>query len=96
MSPARSECLTGVSFLFAPGRKSGDQAKKPSCVYVADRASEPTLTEMGISFTDTKWDPSDRLALTLGIKTALRRLHVNLGHPTDDLMRCLAAWHKGQ
>ena len=32
------------------------------------------------------------LALTLGIKTALRRLHVNVGHPTnDDLMRCLAA-----
>ena len=46
---------------------------------------------MGISFDDTKLDPSDRQALTPGIKTALRRLHVNLGHPTnDDLTRCLA------
>ena len=40
---------------------------------------------------DTKLDPSNRQALTPGIKTALRRLHVNLGHPTnDDLTRCLA------
>ena len=47
---------------------------------------------MGISFGDTKLDPSDRQALTPGIKTSLRRLHVNLGHPTkDDLTRCLAA-----
>ena len=46
---------------------------------------------MGISFDDTKLDPSDRQALTPGIKTALRRLHVTLGRPTnDDLARCLA------
>ena len=49
------------------------------------------LTPMGISFDDTKLDPSDRQVLTPGIKTALRRLHADLGHPTnDDLMRCLA------
>ena len=47
---------------------------------------------MGISFDDIKLDPSDRQALTPGIKTASRRLHVNLGHPTnDDLTTCLAA-----
>ena len=52
-----------VSFLHLDG-KSGDQVKKnPSCVHVADRTSEPTLTPMGISFDDTKLDPSDRLAL---------------------------------
>ena len=80
-----------ISF-FAPGRKIGRRHKKsPSCVHVADRTSEPTLTPMGRSFDDTKLDPSDRQALT-GIKTALRRLGVNLGHPTnDDLTRCLAA-----
>ena len=78
-----SEAL--VSFLNLDG-KSGDDKKSPSCVHVAIRTSEPILTPMGISFDDTK------LALTLGIKTALRRLHVNLGHPTNDyLTRCLAA-----
>ena len=55
------------------------------------RIIEPTLTPLGISFDDTKLDPRDRQALTPGIKTALRRLRVNLAHPTnDDLMRCLA------
>ena len=80
-----------ISFLHLDG-KSEDQAKNPSCVHVADHPSEPTRTPMGISFDDTKLDPSDRLALTPGINTALRRLHVNLGHPTiDNLMRCFAA-----
>ena len=84
-----SEAL--VSFLDLDGR-SGDDIKYPSCVHVADQTSEPTRTPTGISFDDTKLDPSDRQALTPGIKTALRRLHVNLGHPTnDDLTRCLAA-----
>ena len=68
-----------------------DDMKSPSCVIVANRTSEPTLTLMGISVEDTKLDTSDRKALTPGIETALRRLHVNLGHPTnDDLTRCLA------
>ena len=55
---------------------------------LTDRPSEPILTRMDtISSTH-----SDRQALTPGIKTALRRLHVNLGHPTnDDLTRRLAA-----
>ena len=84
-----SEAL--ISFLNLDG-KSGSDVKSPSCVHVASRTSEPTVTPMGISLDDTKWDPSDRQALTSGIKTALRRLHVNLGHPTnDDLTRCLAA-----
>ena len=84
-----SEAL--VSFLNLDG-KSGDDMKSPSCIHVASRTSEPIMTPMGISFDDTKLDPSDRQALTPGIKTALRRLHVNLGHPTnDDLTRCLAA-----
>ena len=65
--------------------------KSPSGVHVASRTSEPTLTPMRMSFDDTKLDPSDRQAVTPGIKTALRSLHVNLGHPTnDDLTRCLA------
>ena len=77
-------------FLFLDGT-SVDCAESPSCVHVASRTSEPILTPMGISFDDTKLDPSDRQALTPGIKTALRRLHVNLGHPTnDDLTRWLA------
>ena len=80
-----------ISFLHLDGQ-SGDNMKIPSCVHVADHSSVPTLTPMGISFDDTKLDPGDRKALTPGIKTALRRLHVNLGHPTnDDLTRCLAA-----
>ena len=56
-------------------------------------ASDKNLTPMGRSLDDTKLDPSDRLlALPSRIKTALRRLHVNLGHPTnDDLTRCWAA-----
>ena len=84
-----SEAL--VFFLNLDGR-SGDEIQDLSCVHVADRTAEPTLTPMGISFDDTKLDPSDRQALTPGIKTVLRRLHVNLGHPTnDDLTRCLAA-----
>ena len=70
----------------------GDDRNSPSCVNVAARTSESTLTHVGISFDNTKLDPSDRQALTHGINTALRRLHVNLGHPTnDDLTRCLAA-----
>ena len=57
---------------------------------------------MGISLDDIKLDPTDRKALTPGIKTALRRLRVNLGHPTnDDLTRAwlqeeALAWHKWQ
>ena len=54
-----------VSFLNLDG-KSGYDMKIPSCVHVADRTSEPTLTPMGISFDDTKLDPSDREALTPG------------------------------
>ena len=66
--------------------------KNPACVHVAEHPSEPVLTTMGISFDDTKLDPSDHKALPPGIKTALRRLHVNLGHPTtDDLTRCSVA-----
>ena len=76
-----SEAL--VSFLNLDGT-SGDDTKHPSCVHVADRTSELTLTPMGISFDDPKLDRSDRQALTPGIKTALRRLHVNLEHPTND------------
>ena len=39
-----------------------------------------------------KLDRSDRKAVTPGFKTALRHLHVNLGHPTnDDLTRCRTA-----
>ena len=80
-----------VSLLDLDGR-SGDDIKYPSCVHVADHTSEPTLTPMGISFDDTKLDPSDRQALTPGIKTASRRRHVNLGHPTnDDLTSCFSA-----
>ena len=80
-----------VSFLRLEG-KLGDKVKSPACVHVAEHPSEPVLTPMGISFDDTKLDPRDRKALTPGIKTALRRLHVNLGHPTnDDLTRCLIA-----
>ena len=83
-----SEAL--VSVLNLDGR-SGDDIKSPSCVHIADRTSEPTPTPMGISFDDTRLGPSDRQALTPGIKTASRRLHVNLGHPNDDdLTRCLA------
>ena len=79
-----SEAL--VSFLNLDG-KSGDDMKSPSCVHVASRTSEPILTPTGISVDDTKLDPSDRQALTAGIKTA-KHLHVNLGHPTnDDLAR---------
>ena len=76
-----SEAL--VSFLNLDG-KLGDDRKSPSCVNVAARTSEPTLSPMGISLDDTKLDPSDRQALTPGFKTALRRLHVNLGHSTND------------
>ena len=80
-----------IPFVHLDGN-SEDGVKNPSCVHVSDRPSEPTLTPMGISFDDTKLDPSDRQALTPGIKTALRRLHVTLGHPTDDdLTRCLTA-----
>ena len=72
--------------------RSGDNTKSLSCVHVADRTSDRTLTPMGISFDYTKLDPSDRQVLTPRIKTTLSRLHVNLGHPTnDDLTRCLAA-----
>ena len=35
------------------------------------------------------WDPTDRQALSPGIKTALKRFHVNLGHPTNDDLRHL-------
>ena len=76
-----------VSFLNLDG-KSGDDMKSPSCVHVASRTSEPTLTPMRMSFDDTKLDPSDRQAVTPGIKTALRRLHVNLGHPTTEVLGC--------
>ena len=69
--------------------KSVDDVKSPSCVHVAERTSEPVLTPMKISFDDTKLDPGHREALTARIKTALRRLHLNLGHPTnDDLTKC--------
>ena len=84
-----SEAL--VSFLNLDG-KWGDDVRSPSCVIVANRTAQPSLTPMGISNEDTKVDTSDCQALTPGVTTALRRLHVNLGHPTnDDLTRCLAA-----
>ena len=55
-------------------------------------ASDRNPTPIRRSLDDTNLDPSHRLALPLGIKTALRRLHVNLGHATNDgLTRCLAA-----
>ena len=55
-------------------------------------AGDKNPTPMGRSFDDTKLDPSNRRVLTPGIKTALRRLHGNLAHPTNDrLTRCLAA-----
>ena len=82
---------TLVSFLHLD-KRSEDLVKSHSCVHVAERTSEPILTPIRFSFDDTKLDPSDRKALTPGITTAFRRLHVNLGHPTnDDLTRCLAA-----
>ena len=91
---AGSECLAGISFLVAlhlDGR-SEDPVQTQSCVHVVERTTEPILAPMGISINDTKLDPSYREALTLGIEKALRRLHVNLGHPTNDgLTRCLAA-----
>ena len=65
-------------------------------------AGDKNPTPMGRSFDETKLDPSDRLALPPGIKTALRRLHVSLGHLTnDDVTRCLPArgalmWPKEQ
>ena len=52
---------------------------------VAERTSEPVLTPMGISSHDTKLDAGNRQALTARIKTAVGRLHMNLGHP-----KCLA------
>ena len=48
-----------ISFLHLDGQ-SGDNMKIPSCVHVTDHSSAPTLTSMGISFDDTKLDPSDR------------------------------------
>ena len=48
-------------------------------------AGDKNPIPMGRSFDDTKSGPSDRLALPPGIKTALRRLHVNLGHPTPPM-----------
>ena len=50
-----SEAL--ASSLNLDGR-SGDDTKSPSCVHVADRTSEPTLTQVGISFDDIQLDPS--------------------------------------
>ena len=61
-----------VSLLHLDG-KSGDEVESPSCVHVAERTSAPVLVPMGISFDDTKLDPSDRRALTPGIETALSR-----------------------
>ena len=80
-----------VSLLHLDGR-SEDPVQTHSCDHVVERTSEPILAPVGILIDDTKLDPSYREALTLGIKTALRRLYVNLGHPTnDDLTRSLAA-----
>ena len=79
-------------FLLNLDGKSGDEVISPSCVHVAERSSEPALTPMEISFDDTTLDPGDRQALTAGIKSPLKRLHTNLGHPTnDDMVRCLNA-----
>ena len=58
-----------ISFLHLDGN-SEDPVKNPSCVHVADQP-EPTFTPMGISFDDTKLDPSDRQALSPGILGAL-------------------------
>ena len=93
MRAARSKCLTGVNFLFAPRGEIGRPSKKS---FLCSRRGTYTRT-----FPDPRWEyhsttPSWIQATVKfshqGTKTALRRLHVNLGHPTnDDLTRCLAA-----
>ena len=91
MQPEASVSQASVSFLHLDG-KSRDQVNKS---FLCSRCGSYVRTHSdpnGNSSADTTLDPSDRLALTPGIKTALRRLHVNLGHPTnDDLTRCFAA-----
>ena len=77
VSAARSECFPGARFFSDPRRKTGGRCEKS---FTCPRCKSHIRTH------------PDCQALTPGIKTNLRRLHVNLGHPTnDDLTRCLAA-----
>ena len=75
----------------------------PSCIRVIrttksqvsfqrQHESAQLLTTLGMSFDVHLLEPRDRQVLTSGTKTALRRWHVNFGHPTDEALgSCLNA-----
>ena len=86
-----SECAqqeaNGARFLLEPGRKIGRGHKKsPSCVHVADRTSEPTLTPMGVSFDDTKRPSSSDTTNQDSLETSSRESWTSHQRRSDQML----------